>query len=81
MATMKWKKVHSASGATAFQTKTKGCKLRVSPRDWSKPRGEAIWSVTCGSARSPDFFHKRGSRKTVKDAKAAARRVAGRRKR
>ena len=65
-----WKQVHKTSGATVIERSTASCKLSVMPRDWTKPRGAASWTATCGES------HKRGSSNTVKNAKSAATRAA-----
>lgn len=66
---MAWKTVHKSSGATVIENKTARCKLTIIPKDWTRPKGPAHWTATCGST------HKRGDAKTVKGAKAAARRA------
>lgn len=73
---MAWKKAHKSSGATVIEHRVKGCRLKVTPADWTKPKGEAVWSATCGSGKS--FDHKRGNARTVAAAKKAATRAAKR---
>jgi hypothetical protein len=65
-----WKTAHKSSGATVIERRANRCKLTVIPSDWTRPKGAAVWSTTCGSD------HKRGNSKTVKSAKAAAHRAA-----
>jgi len=72
---MAWKKVHKKSGATMYESHVNGCRLWAAPRDWTNRGGASVWSVSCGA------YHKRGSRKTLKSAKDAARHVAARHKR
>lgn len=71
---MAWKKVHKASGATVIEHRVRDCRLVVIPVDWTKPKGEARWSMTCGSPGWTNR-HKRGYARSVKAAKAAARRA------
>jgi hypothetical protein len=70
---MAWKTVHRKSGATVIEHLRRGCKFTVVPKDWSKPKGPAIWAMTCGAR------HKRGEAKTVRGAKAAALRAGKKR--
>jgi hypothetical protein len=76
-----WKTAHKASGATVIERSSKGCKLTVIPSDWTRPKGAAVWSVSCGSPRAANFDHKRGNSATVKSAKSAATRAARKLKR
>jgi len=71
-----WKTEHKTSGATVIERRAHGCRLTVMPFNWSHPHGAASWGVSCGSARSTDFKHKRGRASTVKNAKVAATRAA-----
>ena len=64
-----WKTVHKTSGATVIERSANRCKLTVIPSDWTRPKGAAVWSTTCGEG------HKRGRASTVKGAKTAATRA------
>lgn len=73
----KWEIVHHPkSGGTAYEKTVGACRLAIMPRNWSVPRGEATWTVSCGRYDDAAWFHKRGTSKTLKAAKARAGRVA-----
>lgn len=74
----KWDRIHMPSGFTAFELRARKCRMTVAPKDWTNPKGPATWSTTCGDWRDKRFDHRKGSSKTVANAKAAALRAARR---